>query len=389
MRRWPPTTQSAPPQAPTRSCEAFGGKPTIVIIDEIAKHLRQVTSSGSEDVRRMAQADPGLPREPLRGRLRPGQQRRPSSSRWRRPPTRSARRPTRSANSCDVTATATATVPLAETADVLARAVQPSRCHQARGRRRNRRDPQEPPLRATSTRTPPRQPADAYRDLYEALGQDGDARRRRRASCDLRRRWSQSPTRSTPNSSACSTSGSATSRSSSAPAARSSCSPRSFADIYTRRRRLPPSSTSPTSTTDDAPVLNHLTDGLGRAEFAGRGQERLRRAHVARGRRRRRRLPGSQPLRHPRRPHRVHPLAGDEGHRRRCPQRLDARNAAARRRRRRSSRRRSPESEKVFWHLSFDGARWRFNVEPNVNAIIETEKRNIAEHRALPRSSTT
>lgn len=36
------------------------------------------------------------------------------------------------------------------------------------------------------------------------------------------------------------------------------------------------------------------------------------------------------------------------------------------------------ESEKVFWHLSFDGARWRFNVEPNVNAIIETEKRNIA-----------
>lgn len=36
------------------------------------------------------------------------------------------------------------------------------------------------------------------------------------------------------------------------------------------------------------------------------------------------------------------------------------------------------ESEKVFWHLSYDGARWRFNVEPNVNAIIETEKRNVA-----------
>ena len=39
------------------------------------------------------------------------------------------------------------------------------------------------------------------------------------------------------------------------------------------------------------------------------------------------------------------------------------------------------ESEKVFWHLAFDGARWRFNVEPNVNAIIETEKRNIANTR--------
>ncbi|MFE8015142.1 ATP-binding protein [Streptomyces antibioticus] len=36
------------------------------------------------------------------------------------------------------------------------------------------------------------------------------------------------------------------------------------------------------------------------------------------------------------------------------------------------------ESEKVFWHLSYDGARWRFNIEPNVNAIIETEKRNVA-----------
>lgn len=36
------------------------------------------------------------------------------------------------------------------------------------------------------------------------------------------------------------------------------------------------------------------------------------------------------------------------------------------------------ESEKVFWHLSFDGGRWRFNIEPNVNAIIETEMRNVA-----------
>ncbi|WP_454836899.1 hypothetical protein [Rhodococcus qingshengii] len=39
------------------------------------------------------------------------------------------------------------------------------------------------------------------------------------------------------------------------------------------------------------------------------------------------------------------------------------------------------ESEKVFWHLAYDGARWRFNVEPNVNAIIEAEKRNVANTR--------
>ena len=37
---------------------AFGGKPTIVIVDEIAKYLRAVSSSGSEDVRRMARAIP-------------------------------------------------------------------------------------------------------------------------------------------------------------------------------------------------------------------------------------------------------------------------------------------------------------------------------------------
>lgn len=37
---------------------AFGGTPTIVIIDEIAQYLRQLTSAGSEDVRRLAKALP-------------------------------------------------------------------------------------------------------------------------------------------------------------------------------------------------------------------------------------------------------------------------------------------------------------------------------------------
>ncbi|WP_423463363.1 ATP-binding protein [Promicromonospora sp. MS192] len=41
------------------------------------------------------------------------------------------------------------------------------------------------------------------------------------------------------------------------------------------------------------------------------------------------------------------------------------------------------EAEKVFWYLSFDGARWRFTAEPNVNAIVEAEKRNV------PQSVTT
>lgn len=41
------------------------------------------------------------------------------------------------------------------------------------------------------------------------------------------------------------------------------------------------------------------------------------------------------------------------------------------------------EAEKVFWYLSFDGSRWRFTAEPNVNAIVEAEKRNV------PQSVTT
>jgi hypothetical protein len=38
--------------------EAIGDRPTVIIIDEIAEHLRQLTSSGNEDVRRMAGAIP-------------------------------------------------------------------------------------------------------------------------------------------------------------------------------------------------------------------------------------------------------------------------------------------------------------------------------------------
>jgi hypothetical protein len=38
--------------------EAIGDRPTVIIIDEIAAHLRQLTSSGNEEVRRMASAIP-------------------------------------------------------------------------------------------------------------------------------------------------------------------------------------------------------------------------------------------------------------------------------------------------------------------------------------------
>jgi len=39
------------------------------------------------------------------------------------------------------------------------------------------------------------------------------------------------------------------------------------------------------------------------------------------------------------------------------------------------------ELERVAWHLGYDGARWRFSVEPNVNKIIEEEKKNVPNTR--------
>jgi hypothetical protein len=39
------------------------------------------------------------------------------------------------------------------------------------------------------------------------------------------------------------------------------------------------------------------------------------------------------------------------------------------------------EVEKVAWHLAWDGARWRFLTEPNANAIIAEEMRNVPNSR--------
>lgn len=40
--------------------EALGGKPTIIVVDELAAHVRQLVSSGNPDVRRMAEAVPAF-----------------------------------------------------------------------------------------------------------------------------------------------------------------------------------------------------------------------------------------------------------------------------------------------------------------------------------------
>ncbi|WP_044888613.1 DUF499 domain-containing protein [Frankia torreyi] len=39
------------------------------------------------------------------------------------------------------------------------------------------------------------------------------------------------------------------------------------------------------------------------------------------------------------------------------------------------------EAERVCWHLTYDGTRWRFHTEPNVNKIVEDGKRDIPNTR--------
>jgi hypothetical protein len=39
-------------------------------------------------------------------------------------------------------------------------------------------------------------------------------------------------------------------------------------------------------------------------------------------------------------------------------------------------------AEKVCWHLDYDGTRWRFHTDPNVNRIIDEEKRNVLNSAA-------
>jgi hypothetical protein len=41
------------------------------------------------------------------------------------------------------------------------------------------------------------------------------------------------------------------------------------------------------------------------------------------------------------------------------------------------------EVEKVAWHLAWDGSRWRFLTEPNANAIVAEEMRNVPNSRVI------
>jgi hypothetical protein len=355
--------------------QAFGGLPTVVIIDEIAKHLRQVASSGSEDVRRMALAIPVFLGNLFEVASDPDN--RVSVIITLAAGTNAFGKETDEIGDLLSDAVATARTAAAEASEVLARAAQPS----AVIRPADDTEIGEILKRRLFEHIEPdaaRAAGDAYRDLYHSLAKTetlaggaehpvtyGDAVARsypfhpelvrvldqRLGDIQLFQR------------------------------ARGALKllAEVIADIYRRGDDCAVINVADIDY-NNPPVLNHLTDGLDRGEFAGVARSDFagptaHSAMVDAGV-----FPGKPPY-----ATRVARTVFTHS--------LELKATAG------ASRndwllgtlqpgedpaileKALTESEKVFWHLAFDGARWRFNVEPNVNAIIETEKRNIANTR--------
>jgi hypothetical protein len=358
---------------------AFGGKPTVVIIDEVAKHLRAVTSSGSEDVRRMAGAIPVFLGNLFEVASDP-------TNKVSVIITLAATTNAFGAETTEISeltgeekekvdAANTASVKAAqETGDLMTRAVQPSAVIKPAndneiGEILKKR------LFVSVDEGAAKAAGEAYRDFYEQLGKTEQL-------------------------------------------AGGAEHPATYADLVTKTYPFHPELVRVLdkrlgnitdfqrargalkllaevvaniyATSDDTavinvgdidysnePVLNHLTDGLGRAEYASvaKGDFASKASHAA----------AVDDDVFPGKPayatrvartvftHSLEMVATAGAGRNdwlvgtlRPGEDANIFDKAL------------TESEKVFWHLSYDGARWRFNIEPNVNAIIETEKRNVA-----------
>ncbi|HEY3903060.1 MAG TPA: DUF499 domain-containing protein [Streptosporangiaceae bacterium] len=355
---------------------AFGGRPTVVIIDEIAKHLRQVASSGSENVRRMALAIPVFLGNLFEVASDPDN--RVSVIITLAASTNAFGRETDEISDLLSDAAATARTAAAEASEVLARAAQPS----AVIRPADDTEIGEILKRRLFERIDPdaaRAAGDAYQDLYHSL-----------AKTETLAGGAEHPV----------TYGEAVARSypfhpelvrvldqrlgdiQLFQRARGALKllAEVIADIYRRGDDCAVINVADIDY-DNPPVLNHLTDGLDRGEFAGVARSDFAgpTAHSA--------MVDAEVF--PGKPRYATRVARTV-----FTHSLELKATAG------ASRndwllgtlrpgedpaileKALTESEKVFWHLAFDGARWRFNVEPNVNAIIETEKRNIANTRA-------
>lgn len=355
--------------------QAFGGKPTVVIIDEIAKHLRQVASSGNENVRRMALAIPVFLGNLFEVASDPDN--RVSVIITLAATANAFGKETDEISELLSEATATARTAAAETGDVLARAAQPS----AVIRPADDTEIGEILKRRLFEYIDPdaaRAAGDAYRDLYQSL-----------AKTETLAGGAEHPV----------TYGEAVARSYPFHPELVRVLDQRLGDIQLFQRArgalklLAEVIAAIYRNGDDCavinvadidydnpPVLNHLTDGLERGEFAGVARSDFAgpTAHSA--------MVDAEIF--PGRPHYATRVARTVFTH---SLELKATAGAARNDWLLGTLRPSEdpailekaltESEKVFWHLAFDGARWRFNVEPNVNSIIETEKRNIANTR--------
>ncbi|MCZ1002042.1 DUF499 domain-containing protein [Streptomyces mirabilis] len=358
---------------------AFGSKPTVVIIDEIAKYLRAVASSGSEDVRRMAGSIPVFLGNLFEVASDP-------TNKTSVIITLAATTNAFGAETTEISeltgeekeradAANTASVKAAqETGDVLTRAVQPSAVIKPAddneiGEILKKR------IFATVDEDAARAAGEAYRDFYEQLAKTEQL-------------------------------------------AGGAEHPASYGDLVTKTYPFHPELVrvldrrlgnitefqrargalkllaevvaNVYATNDDTaiinvgdidysnePVLNHLTDGLGRAEYASvaKGDFASKASHAA--------VVDADVF--PGRPayatrvartvftHSLEMVStAGAGRNDWLVGTLRPGEDAA------LFEKALTESERGFWHLSYDGARWRFNIEPNVNAIIETEKRNVA-----------
>lgn len=354
---------------------AFGGQPTIVIIDEIAKYIRAVTSSGSEDVRRMAKAIPVFLGNLFEVAADP-------TNRVSVIITLAATTNAFGNETTEITellddgATA-ANDAVGETADVLARAVQPSAVIKPAddneiGEILKKRIFQSVDAGAA------RAAGDAYRDFYETLGKTeqlaGGAEHAASYGDLVAKTYPFHPElvrvldKRLGNISQFQRARGAL-----------KLLAEVIAGIWAKEDDTAIINVGDIDYSNE-PVLNHLTDGLGRGEYASvaLGDFAGTNSHAAA-------VDGDVFPGKPAYATRVarsvftHSLemvsTAGAGRNDWLVGTLRPGEDAT------IFEKALTESEKVFWHLSFDGARWRFNIEPNVNAIIETEKRNIANTR--------
>lgn len=354
---------------------AFGGQPTIVIIDEIAKYIRQVTSSGSDDVRRMAKAIPVFLGNLFEVASDPTNQ--VSVIITLAAATNAFGDETTEMTELLDDGSSAASDAVAETADVLTRAVQPAAVIKPAADNEIG-EILKTRLFASVDPAAARAAGDAYRDFYETLGKTetlaggpeqpvtyGDQVANTYPFHPelvrvLDKRLGDIPQFQ-----------------------RARGALKLLAEVVAGIYR-DGDDTAIINVGDidysDAPVLNHLTDGLGRGEFSSVavGDFAGSQSHAA----------SVDADVFPGKPHYATRVARTV-----FTHSLEMKaNAGAGRNDWLIGTLRPgedatvfekalTESEKVFWHLAFDGARWRFNVEPNVNAIIEAEKRNVANTR--------